>query len=103
MAIVRSDPHQVLVATDTDVLTHLVALKVVATTDSRSLPGHLVDNIQTALLDERWGDAVTEWVRATGESLDAYPDEEVWSDESLENAMASFEVRMAPIFNENQP
>ena len=100
MAIVRSDPHQVFVASDAEVLTRLVALKVVATTNPARLPEGLLQDIQTALLDERWGDAVTQWMRATGETLDAYPDEEVWSAESLESDLAVFEVRMARIFNE---
>ncbi len=103
MAVVRSDPPQVFVATDADVLNRLVALKVVATTDPRRLPPDLLHGIREALLAERWGDAVTDWMRATGETLDAYPDEDVWSDESLGIDVALFEIRMARIFDENQP
>ena len=102
MAIVRSDPPQVFAATDANVLNRLVALKVVATTDPTGLPADLLQSIRTALLDERWGDAVTDWMRATGETLDAYPDEDVWSDESLGIDVALFEIRMARIFSENQ-
>ncbi len=99
---IRSPP-QVFVATDAEVLSRLVALKVVATTDPRRLPTDLLLSVRTTLLDERWGDAVTDWMRATGEVLGAYPDEDVWSDESLGIDVALFEIRMARIFHENQP
>ncbi len=90
-------------ATNADVLNRLVALKVVATTDPKGLPAELLHSIQAALLAERWGDAVTDWMLATGETLDAYPEEDVWSDEILGTDVTPFEIRMARIFNENQP
>jgi hypothetical protein len=40
---------------------------------------------------------------ATGETLDAYPEEDVWSEEILGTDVTPFEIRMARIFNENQP
>jgi hypothetical protein len=59
---VRSDLPQVFVATCVDVLSRLVALKVVATADPTGLPADLLRSIRTALLEERWGDAATDWM-----------------------------------------
>jgi hypothetical protein len=50
------------------------------------------------LLEERWGDAVFLWMEATGSVVDAYPDEDVWTEERLDQDRASFEIRIAPIF-----
>ena len=98
VAIVRSDPPQVFLASDEDVLSRLVALRVVA----RSAPGDLtegsVERIRAALLEERWGDAVAEWIDVTGEAVDAYPDEDVWSEARLDAETASLEIRLARIF-----
>ena len=102
VAVVRSDPPQVLLAADEEVLSRLVALKVVARTPAAELDDHSLHRIRTALLEERWGDAVAAWIEATGEIVDGYPDEEVWSPERLDSDAASFEVRMAPIFEEQR-
>ena len=102
VAIVRTDPPQVLLASDEDVLSRLVALKVVARTPRGEVDEGSLDRIRTALLEERWGDAVASWIEATGEIVDGYPDEDVWSPERLDSHAASFEIRMAPIFDDGQ-
>jgi hypothetical protein len=99
VAIVHSDPPVVYLAEDHEVLSRLVALRVVA----RSRPeevGGAVDDIREALLDERWADAVAIWIEATGDALDAYPDEDVWTNERLDSERAALEIRVAPIFEE---
>jgi hypothetical protein len=42
--------------------------------------------------------AVAQWMDATGTVVDACPDEEVWTEERLDQDRASFEVRVSPIF-----
>jgi hypothetical protein len=37
-------------------------------------------------------------MEATGTVVDAYPDEYVWTEERPDQDRASFEIRMAPIF-----
>jgi hypothetical protein len=85
------------------VLSRLAALKVVATTDPKGLPAELLHSLQAALLAERWGDAVTDLMLSTGETLDAYPEEDVCSDGILGTDVTHFEIQMARIFSENQP
>ena len=98
VAVVRSDPPQVLMASDPEVLGRLIALKVVATTAPSSLPVASLGMIRAALLDQRWADAVGYWIAATGEIVDAYPDDEVWTEERLDAELTMFEVRLSPIF-----
>ena len=45
-------------------------------------------------------DAILHWMTATGEVLDAYPDEPVWSDRQLDEERTVLELRMAPIFRD---
>lgn len=100
VAIVHSDPPEVLLASNADVLTRLVALKVVAQTDPRELgPGDL-SAIREALLDGRWADAVVAWIDAGNQPIDAYPDEDVWTEARLDEESASFEIRMQRIFDD---
>ncbi len=99
VGIVRSDPPQVFIAESQDVLGRLVALEVVATCDPEQLfRAGLLDDIREALLEERWGDAVAGWIAATGEAVDAYPDEIVWTEARLDGERASFEIRLSRVF-----
>jgi len=97
VAVTREEQAQILLAENGDVLSRLVALRWVAQTPPSALRNHLED-IRAALLEERWGDAVLEWMEATGTVVDAYPDEDVWTEERLDQDRASFEIRKAPIF-----
>ena len=98
VAIVRSDPPQVFLATDADVLSRVIALKVVARTDPAELSAESLERIRAALLEEQWADAVVEWIQASGEAVDAYPDEDVWSESRLDAEVASLEIRLERIF-----
>jgi hypothetical protein len=98
VAVVRSDPPQIFLASDEDVLSRLVALRVVARSDPRELPEGSVERIREALLEERWGDAVSEWIGANGEAVDGYPDEDVWTEARLDAETASLEIRLERIF-----
>lgn len=98
----RSDPPEVFLASNGDVLSRLIALKVVAQSNPEALSNADLESIRSALLEERWGDAVGEWISASGLPIDAYPDEEVWTEALLDEEAASFEIRMAPIFNEKK-
>lgn len=98
VAVTRGEQEvQILLAENGEVLSRLVALRWVAQTAASSLGGR-VEGIRQALLDERWGDAVALWMDATGTVVDAYPDEDVWTEDRLDQHTASFEIRMAPIF-----
>ena len=98
VAVVRSDPVEIFVATDADVLTRVLALQVVAQTSPDALsPGEL-EEIREALLAGEWDRALGAWISSVGDPVDAYPDDEVWTDDRIEAEAASFEIRMSPVF-----
>jgi hypothetical protein len=99
-AVIHGDPPEVYIAENEYVLTWLLAVHVVASTDPGSLPSASRQRIRQALLDERWSDAVGEWITATDTVIDAYPDEPVWTEQHLDEERAILEVRVARIFQE---
>jgi hypothetical protein len=57
--------------------------------------------MRSALLDERWADAVVLWIEETGVAVDVYTESpKVWSERELDAEQASMEIRMAPLFAE---
>ena len=100
IAVTHGESPQVVLAADETVLNRAVALFVVAATSPSMIDPASVGAIRTALLEERWSDAVLMWMDATGQVLDGYPDEPVWSDKQLDDERASMELRLAPIFND---
>jgi hypothetical protein len=102
VAILRSDPPQIFLAESDAVLGRLVALRLVArSTPSELHASGLLDHVRKALLEERWGDATGLWMRATGQVLDAYPDERIATDARLDEEYASVEIRLSPIFEDS--
>ena len=97
----RTDPPEVFIADSDATLSRVLALKLVARTDPAMLEASgRLDAIRDALLGEQWGDAVFEWMEATGEIVDGYPDELMWTEAALDVEAASMEIRLAPIFDE---
>ena len=101
VAVTRDDPPRVFLAESDAVLSRVVALRLVARTRPSEFrePADLIE-IRRALLDERWSDAVFRWMEATGEVVDAYPDEEVWTAAQLDAERTSLETRVTPIFED---
>jgi len=97
-AIVRDEPPEVYLAEDIDTLHWVLALQVVARSRPDELPGAAVGTIRAALLDERWADAVVEWIGATGRPIDVYPGIEVHEARHIE--MASAELHFTPLFTD---
>lgn len=101
VGIVRGDPPQVFVADSDETLGRVLALHVVAQSDPEELhSAGVLEDVRQALLEERWGDAVAGWIDASGEPIDGYPDEIVWTPEVVEAEQTSMEIRLAPIFGE---
>lgn len=101
--MVRGDPTQVFLAESDAVLGRVLALRLVAQSPVAELePSGLLGDIRQALFDERWGEAVELWMRATGEVVDVYPDEEVASEEAYGPERAAAEIRLSPLV-EGQP
>ena len=82
------------------VISRLLGLELVATTDPDTISDRvLLEEIRAALLQERWGDAVVAWMKATGEIVDVYEGYlPVWTEDELDETTASLEVRMSPLF-----
>lgn len=103
IAVVRGDPPVALLAESDAVMGRLLAMRLVARSHARDLErSGMLDDIRSALLEERWGDAVTMWMQATSEVVDVYPDEEIVTDERLDQDTASMEIRLAPIFEDEE-
>lgn len=100
-AVTRDDLPTVLLATSADVISRVVALKLVAATPAGQIrPPAALESIRTALLEERWADAVVEWMEATERIVDVYDDEQVWSEADLDEDRASLEIRVSLIFRD---
>ena len=95
-AVVRDDPPMVYAAEDLDVLHWVLALELVAKTSATSLSDVQRDSLRQALLDERWGDAVGEWIDISGVAVDVYTDLVVWHASDVETA--ALELQFTPLF-----
>ena len=100
-AVVHRDPPEVFFAEDEHVLSRVLALQLVAQlpTNEVSSPRRL-DAMRKALLEERWADALVEWIDETDTIVDAYPSEEVWREERLNLEQATMEIRVSPLFTD---
>jgi hypothetical protein len=97
-AVVRLDPPEVFVADDVDTLQWVLALKVVARTRPSDLPAGTDEVLREALLAEEWGQAVFEWITATGTPVDVYPEIEVY--EARHVAMGPAELQFTALFRD---
>ena len=102
-AVVRDEPPTVFAAESIVVLHRLLALEVVA----RSVPAGLSSNarsrMRAALLDERWADAVVEWISATGIPVDVYTHLHVYADADLDAELIGAQLQFASLFREDGP
>lgn len=104
VGVIRGEVPEVYLAENVEVLGRLLAVHVVARTPGSRLPAGAAGEIREALLEERWGDAVYGWMSATDNVVDGYDDEHVWTDARLDADLASFEIRLSPIFgNDEEP
>lgn len=101
VGVVRSDPPEVYLAEDEVVLSRLLALQVVANARPATFTPDALVRARSALLEERWADAVFEWIQASGLAVDGYPDEIVWTEQTLDEDRAAMEIRMARVFDDN--
>ncbi len=101
VGVVRSDPPQVFLAESDEILGRVLAVHVVSRADPAELARKgLLAEVRDALLEERWADALLGWIQATGQAVDGYPDEVVWTDDRIDAARASLEIRLSPIFSD---
>lgn len=99
-AIVKRDPPELWVATNGEVISRLLALKVVAATDPTVFARTELEAVRHALLEERWADAVGTWMAVTGIDIDVYEEHvRVWTNEDLDAAAAAFGIRLSRLFD----
>ncbi len=98
-AVVRDDPPAVFVAEDLDVLQRVLALRVVARTPADRIAPSERDALRLALLEERWGDAVSAWIHNTGIPIDVAT-ERVVSGADLPADTIGVQLQFAPLFRE---
>ena len=102
-AIVKTDPPQLFLAENAAVISRLIALKVVAREDPLLFPAGRIGTMRDALLEERWADAVVAWMSATDTFIDVYEEYvPVWTEDDLDADLASMEIRMARIFDDQR-
>lgn len=99
-AVVRSDPPDVYLAEDVDVLARLLALELVARTDPSTLPPGKAAVVREALLEERWADALVDWIGITGMEVDVYTHLHVTTDGELPAELIGAQLQFAPLFRD---
>lgn len=97
-AIVRDDPPELFLAEDVETLQWVLALRLVAQTRPGDLPEGTLSSLRDALVAQRWGDAVSEWIDATGRIVDVYPSEKVYSARDVE--LGAEELQFTPLFHD---
>ena len=98
-AVVHTEPPSIFLADDLDLLHRVLALEVVARTDP-ALLGAAGAGIREALLEERWGDATVEWIRATGTGIDVHDGKSVYTDDDLPADMIGVQLQFTRLFAE---
>jgi hypothetical protein len=99
-AVVHTEPPLVYLADDLDTLHRVLALEVVARTDAGLLNGRAAE-IRTALLAERWGDAVVSWIQETGTGIDVYSNSSVYTDDDLPAELIGAQLQFAALFRDS--
>ena len=99
-AIVRHDPPEVFVADDLDVLHWVLAIHLVAQTHSAGLDPGRVESLRGALTEERWGDAVAEWIGMTDTPVDVYTGLHLWTAAEITSDTVLHELEFTPLFRD---
>lgn len=101
VAIVRAHEPVVFLAEDVEAMNKVLALHLVAQLPASEVSSEArLREMQEALLQERWADALIAWIDETGTPVDVYEEApKVWSEADLDSEQASMEIRMAPLFS----
>ena len=99
-AVVRDEPPTVYAADSIDVLQRLLALEVVARSVPNDLEVKARERMRKALLEERWADAVVEWIDTTSTGIDVYTQLHVYSEDDLPSELIGAQLQFAPLFGD---
>ncbi|MGI9603140.1 MAG: hypothetical protein ACR2QE_14735 [Acidimicrobiales bacterium] len=100
-AVVHHDPPEVYLAADVDILHRVLAFELVARTSPATLPDGLADNLRQSLLEERWGDAVVDWISHTGVAIDVYTSLHINTDADLPADLIGAQLQFTPLFRDS--
>lgn len=101
-AVIKYDTPQIFVAESADVISRLIALKVVAAADPAEFEPHQLERVRSYLLHENWSAALLMWIEATGIEIDVYDEfVPIWTETRLDRELASLEIRTSRLFNES--
>ncbi len=99
-ALVPGDEGVMFVADDAEVLTRVVILNLVAELRPGQVdPGDL-GRIRAALEAHQWQEAIVAWMDVTGQRLNIFDDERIWTDASLDAERLILELPLTPIFTD---
>lgn len=99
-AIRRSDPDHPLLADSEDTLNKVIALRWIAEWQPDDEAD--AESIRTALLEERWADAVLAWMELTGETLDIFPHGlEIHESRDYPDAEFGLRIQTTRLFTDN--
>jgi hypothetical protein len=98
VAVVREDPPSVFIAEDMETLNWVLAVRLVARTSPATLGDALATALRQALLEERWADAVYDWMDAMSVEVDIYSSEDMFTTTDVE--MAPTELQFTPLFRD---
>ena len=99
VAVIRDNPPSIIVAEDFGVLHRALAVRLVARADHNFFAPEQLQQLQEALLEEKWSDAVAMWIKHTGIPIDVYT-EDVLTSEHFPAALLSAQMQFSPLFAE---
>ena len=102
-AVINYESPQIFLAENADVISRLIALKLVASCNP-AVFGAGIGEVREHLLNERWADAVVAWIEATGVTVDVYEEYvPVWTQVDLDQELASMAIRTSRLFEGHDP
>lgn len=100
-AVTREETPQIFLADDEQVISRLLALKLVAAAQPDDFSAADLEQVRDHLLHERWAEALVIWMNATGTYVDVYPEYvQVWNEKDLDREVASMAIRTSRLFND---
>lgn len=99
-AVVHDTPPKVYLASDIEVLQRVLALEVVARSNPALMDAGRLDAMRQALLDERWDEAVLDWMAMTGVVIDVYTHLPIFTDADLPADMIGAQLQFTRLFRD---
>jgi hypothetical protein len=99
-ALIPGQEEIAYLAEDPEALTRVLILQLVGQLRPGQLPPDDLERIRTALRAEDWEEAIIAWMDATGQRLNIFPDEPIWTATGLDDEHLRLALPHAPVFSE---